>query len=117
MAGDLHRISSSLSSILGKIDRGEGTLGGLVNDPSVYQSLQDIVAGLQKSRTGKMLMRHYGKKGAKEKEKEQEQEKRAPTPPVPPPPPNGIESPPPKPPDEPQSRQGSPLPKPSDGGE
>lgn len=53
-----------LNSILGKIDRGEGTLGGIVNDPEVYESLKDIVAGIEKSRLGKGMLRHYGKKGA-----------------------------------------------------
>ena len=53
-----------LNSILGKIDRGEGTLGGIVNDPEVYESLKDITAGIQKSRFGKGMIRHYGKKGA-----------------------------------------------------
>ena len=54
-------------SILRKIDRGQGTIGGLVNDPEVYESLKDIVAGIQKSRMGKGVIRHYGKKGAKER--------------------------------------------------
>jgi len=55
-------------SILRKVDGGKGTIGGLVNDPEVYQSLKDVVAGIQKSRVGKGLVRHYGKKGAKERE-------------------------------------------------
>jgi len=54
-------------SILRKVDSGKGTLGGIVNDPAVYQGLKDVVAGIQKSRVGKGLIRHYGKKGAKEK--------------------------------------------------
>jgi len=53
-----------LRSILKKIDEGEGSIGGLVNDPEVYESLKDIVAGIQKSRLGKGVVRHYGKKGA-----------------------------------------------------
>jgi len=55
-------------SILHKVDAGKGTIGGLVNDPEVYQSLKDVVAGIQKSRVGKGLVRHYGKKGVKERE-------------------------------------------------
>lgn len=53
-----------LRSILRKIDAGEGSIGGLVNDPEVYESLKDIVAGIEKSRIGKGVVRHYGKKGA-----------------------------------------------------
>jgi phospholipid/cholesterol/gamma-HCH transport system substrate-binding protein len=57
-----------ISSILRKIDEGEGSIGGLVNDPDVYEGLRDIVAGIQKSRIGKGMLRHYGKKGAQERE-------------------------------------------------
>lgn len=53
-----------LRSILRKIDEGEGSLGGIVNDPEVYESLKDITAGISKSRIGKGVIRHYGKKGA-----------------------------------------------------
>ena len=59
-------------SILRKVDSGKGTLGGIVNDPEVYQGLKDVVSGVQKSRLGKGLIRHYGKKGAKESAKEGE---------------------------------------------
>ena len=63
VADDLKRSSRSLASILEKIDKGEGSLGGLVNDPAVYQGLQDIVGGINKSRIGKAFLHHYQKKG------------------------------------------------------
>jgi phospholipid/cholesterol/gamma-HCH transport system substrate-binding protein len=59
-----------IDSILAKIDKGEGSIGGLVNDPEVYEGLKDIVAGIQKSKMAKGMMRHYGKKGAAELEKQ-----------------------------------------------
>ena len=59
-------------SILLKVDSGKGTLGGIVNDPEVYESLKDVVSGINKSRIGKGLIRHYGKKGAKERTGEEE---------------------------------------------
>ena len=76
-------------SILRKVDSGKGTLGGIVNDPEVYLGLKDIVAGIQKSRVGKGMIRHYGKKGAKGSSQEREgqgddadeKEKQDPTPP------------------------------------
>lgn len=61
-------------SILRKVDGGKGTLGGLVNDPTVYQGLKDVVAGIQKSRVGKGIVRHYGKKGAKDRGDEEGEE-------------------------------------------
>jgi len=61
-------------SILRKVDGGKGTLGGVVNDPEIYEGLKDIVSGIQKSRVGKGLIRHYGKKGAKGREGDQGEE-------------------------------------------
>ena len=61
-------------SILRKVDGGKGTLGGIVNDPEIYQGLKDVVSGIQKSRVGKGLVRHYGKKGAKERGEAEESE-------------------------------------------
>lgn len=57
-----------IASIMRKIDAGEGSIGGLVNDPDVYEGLRDIVAGIQKSKVGKGMLRHYGKKGAQERD-------------------------------------------------
>jgi phospholipid/cholesterol/gamma-HCH transport system substrate-binding protein len=38
-----------LNSILSKVDRGEGTLGLLVNDPTVYEDLQVLLGGAKRS--------------------------------------------------------------------
>ena len=61
-------------SILRKVDGGEGTLGGVVNDPEVYEGLRDIVVGIEKSRIGKGMIRRYGRKGAEERAREEEGE-------------------------------------------
>lgn len=65
-------VAGHADSILRKVDGGKGTLGGIVNDPEVYLGLKDIVSGIQKSRVGKGMIRHYGKKGAKQSEGEDE---------------------------------------------
>jgi phospholipid/cholesterol/gamma-HCH transport system substrate-binding protein len=64
VAQDVGSITSSLKSILSKLDRGEGTAGALINDRSVFESLQDIVTGIEHSRLAKGMVRRYGKKGA-----------------------------------------------------
>ncbi len=64
----IDRAAGHAESILRKVDSGQGTLGGIVNDPQVYEGLKDVVSGLQKSRVGKGMIRHYGKKGAKDRE-------------------------------------------------
>ena len=38
-----------LNSILAKIDRGEGTLGLIVNDPTLYEDLKLLVGGANRS--------------------------------------------------------------------
>lgn len=60
-----HLLSSveRLDSILTKIDKGEGTIGALVNDPRVYRDLQDLTGGLRSSSFGKKAVRHYVAKG------------------------------------------------------
>lgn len=46
-----------LNSILAKVDRGEGTLGLLVNDPSVYEDLKLLLGGAQRSAVLRTLIR------------------------------------------------------------
>ena len=73
----LQKINSAAThadSILRKVDSGKGTLGGIINDPEVYQGLKDVVSGIQQSRVGKGIVRHYGKKGAKERAEGEEGE-------------------------------------------
>ncbi|HXH28323.1 MAG TPA: MlaD family protein, partial [Candidatus Polarisedimenticolia bacterium] len=71
MLDNMQKTIGHAESIMKKIDSGEGTLGGIVNDPEVYESLKDVVNGIQKSRIGKGIIRHYGKKGAKERGEEE----------------------------------------------
>jgi len=46
-----------LNSVLGKIDRGEGTLGLLVADPTLYDDLKQLVGGAQRSVLVRSLVR------------------------------------------------------------
>ena len=70
---NLEKTTGHAESILRKIDGGEGSLGGIVNDPEVYEGLRDVMAGMRKSRIGKAVIRHYGKKGAKRRAREEEE--------------------------------------------
>jgi phospholipid/cholesterol/gamma-HCH transport system substrate-binding protein len=42
----LERTTAGLDAIIGKIDRGEGTLGLLVNDPTLYHRLDSTVTSM-----------------------------------------------------------------------
>jgi len=46
-----------LNSILGKVDRGEGSLGLLLNDPTLYEDLKILVGGAQRSTVVRSLIR------------------------------------------------------------
>jgi hypothetical protein len=63
--GDLSRITAGMKEITDKINGGKGTLGGFVNDPQMYQDLQNVVRGVQKSRFLSRMIRHYREKGEK----------------------------------------------------
>jgi phospholipid/cholesterol/gamma-HCH transport system substrate-binding protein len=43
----LDSLRASLQSVSGKVDRGDGTLGKLVNDPKLYDEAKQTVAELK----------------------------------------------------------------------
>ena len=45
-----------LNSILAKIDRGEGTLGLMLNDPTLYEELKILVGGANRSRVVRSMI-------------------------------------------------------------
>ncbi len=65
----LNRSLGHLESILGKVDRGEGTLGGLINDPTVYEDIKNIMGGAKRSSILKYFMRQFMDSGAAPVEK------------------------------------------------
>jgi phospholipid/cholesterol/gamma-HCH transport system substrate-binding protein len=46
-----------LKSIIAKVDRGEGTLGALVNDPSLYDDMKALLGGANRNRVLKYFIR------------------------------------------------------------
>ena len=56
----------SLASVLDKVDRGEGTLGKLINDPTVHEDLKTILGGAKRSKLLKFLIRNAIQKGEEE---------------------------------------------------
>ncbi len=46
-----------LNSILEKIDRGEGTLGLILNDPTLYEDVKQLIGGAERSRLLRTLIR------------------------------------------------------------
>lgn len=60
---DLSRISASLASVAEKLDRGDGTAGKLVNDPAVYEAIDDILVGIDESKPLRWLVRNRQRSG------------------------------------------------------
>jgi len=74
VAANIDKASVHLASILEKIDEGDGTASLLVNDPSLYQGLYEVVYGLEHSGLSKWYIQRKQKKGAKLKAKDQNQD-------------------------------------------
>ena len=65
-----------LASIFSKIDNGQGTIGGLINDPTVHEDLKDIMGGAKRSKVLKFLIRQAVQKNEDEEKKDRERENR-----------------------------------------
>jgi hypothetical protein len=78
-----------LNDAVAKINQGGGTAGKLINDPSVYESVNDILIGINESKMLRWLIRNRQQKGI-QKRYETEQKTPAPAPVTPPAPPEQI---------------------------
>jgi phospholipid/cholesterol/gamma-HCH transport system substrate-binding protein len=76
---NLGKASKNLNAILEKVNNGTGTLGALVNDPSLYDSARSLVGGANRSR----IMRNLVRQTIKESDKAEEQVPGAQASPVP----------------------------------
>ena len=72
LANDLQNLVRNLREISDKINSGQGTLGAFVEDRTVYDGMEEIVAGVNDSKFARWLMRHYRKKGIKAEQNEEE---------------------------------------------
>ena len=73
----------SLNESVAKLNAGQGTAGRLISDPSVYESINDILIGINESKMLRWLIRNRQQKGI---EKRVETEQKVAPPPVTPPP-------------------------------
>lgn len=79
----VNEIVNRLNEISVKISEGEGTAAKLINDPQIYQAVNDIIIGVNESRVLRWLIRNRQKKGIEKRYEEtvQEIETRGGTPP------------------------------------
>ena len=70
VSADLEAMIENLRLVTEKINSGNGTVAQLVNDPSVYRALNDIIVGVNESKILRWLIRNRQKKGMRERYEE-----------------------------------------------
>lgn len=78
LADNLARTSESLSQIAKSLEQGEGTVGALLQDPSLYEDLKIILGGAKRSEALRYVIQHSIRQ--KQKEAEKKKKSGAPTP-------------------------------------
>lgn len=71
-----------LNEVVSKINNGEGTAGKIISDPSLYESVNDILIGINESKLLRWLIRSRQQAGI---ERRVEEQKKVPNVPAPPP--------------------------------
>ena len=79
--GEFTALVRQLNEVVTKINTGEGTAGKLISDPTVYESVNDILLGINESKLLRWLIRSRQQAGSETRVEEQ---KKAPVPGVPP---------------------------------
>lgn len=74
MASELERLLSHLAIVAEKLATGQGTAGKLIDDPAVYEAVQDVVVGVRESALLRWLVRNRQKRGIRERYERERQE-------------------------------------------
>lgn len=57
MLGDLGSAAADIKAMTAKIKAGQGSLGGIINDPTVYEDLKEILGNVKRNRVLRELVR------------------------------------------------------------
>jgi phospholipid/cholesterol/gamma-HCH transport system substrate-binding protein len=66
-AENVRAVAADLQTITARLRQGEGTIGGLLEDPTVYEDLSALLRGANRSTLLKSLIRSTVEEGAREK--------------------------------------------------
>jgi phospholipid/cholesterol/gamma-HCH transport system substrate-binding protein len=88
--GEFTSLVHQLNEVVGKINNGNGTAGKLITDPAIYESINDILIGINESKLLRWLVRSRQQSGIDKRVQELQK-----APEVAPPPPPVTEPPPP----------------------
>jgi phospholipid/cholesterol/gamma-HCH transport system substrate-binding protein len=58
MLNDLGQAAADIKSITAKVKAGEGSLGGIINDPTVYEDLKEVLGNVKRNRVLRELVRY-----------------------------------------------------------
>ncbi len=62
---DLKQLIENLNKLSGKLESGEGTLGKIINDPTIYDAVDELVIGINESKLIRWAIRNRQKAGIK----------------------------------------------------
>jgi phospholipid/cholesterol/gamma-HCH transport system substrate-binding protein len=65
--GEFTSLITQLNQAVSKLNSGEGTAGKLISDPSVYESINDILIGINESKMLRWLVRNRQQSGIKKR--------------------------------------------------
>ncbi len=88
MADNLATASESLARVAKSIEEGEGTVGALIKDPTLYEDLKVILQGAKRSKALRYAIQHTirrKQKAAERKKRRNDSEEPSAAPPTPPP--------------------------------
>ncbi|PYQ31657.1 MAG: hypothetical protein DMF56_00690 [Acidobacteria bacterium] len=80
-------LAHQLNEVVAKINNGQGTAGKLITDPTLFESVNDILIGINESKLLRWLIRNRQQSGIEKRYNEQQKQLQTPPPIVPPPPP------------------------------
>jgi phospholipid/cholesterol/gamma-HCH transport system substrate-binding protein len=60
---DIQQMIMNLRVLSDRLEQGDGTLGQLINDPQVYEAMNDIIVGIDESKMLRWLVRNRQKSG------------------------------------------------------
>ncbi len=67
LTGEMEQLLQRLNSTLDRFTEGDGTAARLLNDPAIYEALDDLVVGVNESRFLRWLIRNRQKAGIKKR--------------------------------------------------
>ena len=68
---DLHGLIKGLRSAADKLDQGQGTAGAFINDPQLYEDMENVVRGVKSSKVLSWFIRNRRKQGEKTEAREE----------------------------------------------